>query len=168
MILFFSLFKVTPIMLLKTYVKEADFLLSMLLSLRLLFRVVSRFSVFPSGPFFLRQYPCFVLQNPILPCFLRAVPRAAREWREGVSHGWRVGAPGLVHVFNWAGVLTYQNYSQFRIPFRIPLPQGTGEPISADHSWVGHCDGNYDSTVYPPPYLRQGLVPFLCHESTQL
>ena len=73
----------------------------------------------------------------MLPCFLRAVPRALREWGGGGgvgSHGWRGGVPGLVRVFNQAGGLTCQPDSQFLIPVRLPFPQRTGEFSSADHS----------------------------------
>ena len=156
MILFFSLFKVTPIMLLKTYVKEADFLLSMLLSLRLLFRVVSRFSVFPSGPFFLRQYPCFVRRNPLLLFFTCCTAHSAQVG--GGGHEWRGGAPSLVYVFKQACDLTRQPDYRFWIPFRIPFPQVTGESSSTDHT---PFYSDYDATVYPPPYLRIGVRPFL-------
>ena len=51
-------------------------LFSMLsLSLRLLFRGVSCFPGFPTDTLFLRQNPCFLCQYPVIPRFLREIPR---------------------------------------------------------------------------------------------
>ena len=44
-------------------------LLSMVLSLCLLFQVLSGFPVSPSDTCFLRQYICFIYQNPLLLVF---------------------------------------------------------------------------------------------------
>ena len=81
---------------------------------------------------------------------------------------WLGGICSLVHVFTWACILTCQPDSQVRIPVRIPFLQGTGGASSADHPWVGTHNGNFDDSVYPLPYFRKGLLPFFCHDSTQL
>ena len=90
------------------------------------------------------------------------------QWgRRGGYLGWCRGILGLGRVFNRACSLTFQPDSWFWIPVRLLLPQGTGEPSSVDHSWVGPRNGDCDSEFYPPLYLQKGLFYFLCHESTQ-
>ena len=87
----------------------------------------------------------------------------------GVGYSlWLGSVHRLVCGFNLACSLSYQPISRFRIPSRLLFPQGTGEPSSVDHPWVGPCNGNFGASVYPPPYLRKGFFPFLFHESTQL
>ena len=63
--------------------EDADFLFSVLLSLRLLFRGVSRFPGFLYNPRFMYQKTCFVCQNPVLPWFLRAVLRVVHDGEGG-------------------------------------------------------------------------------------
>ena len=138
----------------------------MLSSLRLIFRTVSRFPVLLSDPWFLRQYPCFILQNTVLPCFLHAVLCTVRELVG--SHRWIGGVPSIIHVFNQEGVLTCHPDLWFQTPVRLPFPQGTGELSSVNNSWVGPRKSDCDLTVYPPPYLQQRFGTFCCYESTQL
>ena len=79
--------------------------------------------------------------------------RGARLEGGGVS-GWLGGILGIVHVYNRVCSLTCQPDSQFRIPSGILFPQGTGKPSSVDPLWIGPCNGDYDLTVYPPPYYH--------------
>ena len=88
--------------------------------------------------------------------------------RGGGSRGWCGGVLGHVCIFNRACSLTFQPDYRFWIPVRLLFHQGTGEPSSADHSWVGPSNGDCGSSFYPPLYLQKGLFHFLCHESTQL
>ena len=120
-------------------------------SLHLLLRGVSRFTGFPSNLLFLRQNTCFLHRYPILPRFIREVPHVVHSG--GGSPGWLGGVHRLIHIFTWACSLTCQTNSRFQISVRLPLLQGTGEPISADHPWVGLCKGDCNSSFYPPPYL---------------
>ena len=53
-------------------------LLSTLSSMHLLFWVISCFPFFPSDTCFLRQYPWFIRQNPVLPCFTCGTARGAQ------------------------------------------------------------------------------------------
>ena len=70
------------------------------------------------------------------------------------------GGAGLLCVFNQTGSLTCHPDSQFRIPVWIPFPQGTGEMSSLDHLWIGPCNRDFDSTVYPLPGLAKGVLSF--------
>ena len=112
--------------------------------------------------------PISLLYTPKSPDTFFSMCSVARSAREGGVHWWCGGVPGLVRVFNQAVDLTCQPNSRFRIPVRIPFPQGTGESISSHHLLVGHCDGDCDLTIYPPLYLLQGFGNFFCHESAQL
>ena len=78
------------------------------------------------------------------------------------------GVCSLVHGVNRACSLTCYPDPWFWVPVRLPFPQGTGEPSSADHPWVGPRNGDCDASIYPPLYLRKRFLPFICHESTQL
>ena len=135
--------------------------------MHLLFRVVSHFSILMSDPYFLRRNTCFICWNPVLPWFIRTPPHVVRNWGEK-GLGCREGLIFLVRVFNWACSLTCQPDPRFRIPVWILFPQGTGDPISADHSWLGPRNNDWTSTVYPPLYLQKGFFPFIWHDSTQL
>ena len=83
-------------------------------------------------------------------------------------HGWRGGVLGFLRKVNLSHYLICQPDSQFRIPVRLPVLQGTGESISADHTWVRSRIRDCDLTVYPTPYVQNGFVHFICHGSTQL
>ena len=129
--LYLPLFKNAPIKYVLSYTfliylciiyLDATYLLHMLSSMRIILWFFSRFTVFLYEPLFLRWYPCCICQNPVLPYFLRAIPRAVSECGGGGGwgyHGWPGGFPGLVRDFNQVGVLTCQTNSQFRIPFQI-------------------------------------------------
>ena len=86
--------------------KDATVLFSVVaLSLRLLFRGVSRFPGFPSDTLFLRQCP-------VLPRFLRAVPHVVRGgWGRGGFPVWIGGVHSLICGFTGACILTCQNDS---------------------------------------------------------
>ena len=84
-------------------------LFSMLLSVRLLFWVVSVFPVFLSDPCCLCRNYCFICRNPVLPWFLFMVPRAVPDWGMGGSLGWRGSILGLLGVY-------------FNLPTRFPIP----------------------------------------------
>ena len=84
------------------------------------------------------------------------------------SHGWNGGVLGLVHEAKHACDLTFEPNSQIQTPVWLPIPQGIGESSSADHMWVRYCSRDWNLIVYPPPYVQNGLVPFLCHGLTQL
>ena len=139
------------------------------LSMRPLFRNISYFPGFPSNPWFFLWNTCFLRQDPVLPWFLHAVLRAVRDegGREG-SLGCLGGILGLLRLFSWVCSFTCQHDSWFRIPLRLPFTQGTGEPRSIDHPWIGPRNGDCDLYIYPPPYLQKGFSHFICHESTQL
>ena len=94
--------------------------------------------------------------------------RGARLGGGGGSLGWRGGVLGLIRVLNRAWILTWQPDSRLRIPSWLPFQQWTGETSSADDSWIGPRNGDCDLAVYPPPYLRKGFFPFICHESNKL
>ena len=81
---------------------------------------------------------------------------------------WIGGVCSLVRGVNRACSLTWYPYPWFQVPVLLLLPQGNGEPSSADHPWVGTCNGNCDASVYPPPYLRRVFFPFICHDLNQL
>ena len=98
--------------------------------------------------------------NPVLPWFLRAVPRAVHGGGGGGSRGWLGGVLGLVRVFSRACSLICQQDSRFHIPARLPFLQGTGELISADHLWIGPRNSNCNPFVYLPPYLQKRVLPF--------
>ena len=113
--------------------------------------------------------PKYLLYTPrSLATFFQVLYSARCTSGGGGSHGWRGGVPGLTQFLNQACGLTHQPDSWLQIPVQIPFPQGTGEPSSADHTWVGPYDRDCDATVYPPPYLQKDFVPFFCHDSTQL
>ena len=84
------------------------------------------------------------------------------------QQGWRVGVLCLVWKVNCACDLTFQPDYQFWFPVWIPVMQGTGGLSSADRTWIRSCNRDFNLTVYPSPYMRKGLVPFLWNSSTQL
>ena len=136
---------------------------------------VSSFGSFPVFLFY-RPIPAFYAYIPALytkiHCYVFSTCSTTRGLRAGVggvgSHGWLGGVPGLVHVFNQLVSLTCQPDYRFRIPVRLPFPQGTGDSSSEDHLWVGPHNRDFDLTVYPPPYLQKGFVHFSLHDSTKL
>ena len=70
-------------------------------------------------------------------CYLGFYARY-RAWRTvwaaaGGLPVWLGGVRILVRGFTWACSLTCKPDSRFRIPDRLPFPQGTGESSSADH-----------------------------------
>ena len=136
----------------------------LLLSLHLLFWGVSRFPGFLSDPWFLRQNPFFLRQYPVLPRCIRAVQCVVCSGGGRGVPVWLGGVHRLVHGFTWACSLTCQPNLRLHIPSRTPLPQGTGQPSSADHPRVGPCNGDCDASVYSPPYLRKGLWSVICHD----
>ena len=64
--------------------------------------------------------------------------------------------------------LLHQAEARCRVPVRLPVPQGTGELSSVDHSWVGPRDRNCAQTVNPATHVQNGFIHFRCHESTQI
>ena len=148
--------------------RDATILFSMLLSLRLLFWRISSSPDFLSNPWLLRQNPCFLRWNTVLPWFLHAVPRTGCATGEGRSLGWHGGVLDLLRVLNRACSLTWQSDSWFRIPDRLLFPLETREQIPTDHLWIGPCNSAYNLTIYPPLYLLKRFFPFICHDLTQL
>ena len=135
---------------------------------------ISSFGSFPISPVS-HPIPDFYAKISALyadiPCYLGFYVRYRARCATGMGWGylgWSGGILGLVRVFNQAWILTWQPDSWCRIPVQIPFPQGTGDLSSADHSWIGPCNVDFNLIVYPPPYLRKGFFPFLCHDSTQL
>ena len=98
----------------------------MVLSLRLLFWVVSRFPAFPSDPCFYANIPDFYTEIPCWYFSTCCTACAVCKWGEGGFTGWCGGVPSLAHVFTRACDLTCQPDSNFHIPVRITFPQGTG------------------------------------------
>ena len=95
------------------------------------------FSIFP----FSRLIPGFYSNISTLyariPCYVFSTCSTAHGARVEVgegSHEWCGGVPCLIHVLNQGGGLIYQPDSWLWISVRLPLPQGTGESSSADHS----------------------------------
>ena len=124
---------------------------------------------FPSDPWFLRLFPFFLRQILLLLYPPGGTTCTVHEWGGGgVSQGWRVGVLGLLCLVKCAWNSTCQPDSLFWIPVRIPVLKGTGESISADHTWVIYCNSDCYSTVYSPLWLRNVFFPFLCYGSTQL
>ena len=107
------------------------------------------FSWCPFQSLLLRQNPCFIRRYPMLPRVLRAVPRVVRAW--GGVPVWLGGVCRLLRGVIQACILTCYPDTQFRVPARLPFPRGTGELSSADHLWVGPCNGDCDEYVYSPP-----------------
>ena len=125
-----------------------------------------------------REFPVFTISCLIpdfyakITCYLGVYVRYCAWWAMGAEGGespvWLVGICSLVHGVNQACSLTCQTNSRFHIPAWIPFLQGTGEPSSADHLWVGPRNGDCDAYIYPPLYLQKGFFPFICHEYTQV
>ena len=91
------------------------------------------FSCFPVGSLLLTPTSLLYTPKSLPKCFLHVVLRTVHKWGAG-SHGFCGGFPGLIHVFNQTGGLTFQPNSRFRIPSHIPFPQGTAESSSSNHS----------------------------------
>ena len=140
--------------------------------LRLLFWVVSHFPFYRPIPAFYGDIPDFYTRIPFYSFTACCTARALRKWKRvgwGMGYpGWHGGIPGLVRVFTQACVLTRQHNFRFRIPVRLPFPQGNWELKSVGHQWLGFRDRNCDVTIYPLPYLREGFIPFWCRDLTQL
>ena len=128
------------------------------------------FSLFcsPSDPCFICQFPCFLRQIILLLPPLCSYVCAVRKWGEGGSHGWCGVVLGFVFKVKHDYNLMWQPDSQFWMPVRIPVLQGTGVLSSADHTWVRSSNHNCNSTVYPSPYVWNGFVHFCCNSLTQL
>ena len=60
---------------------------------------------------------------------------------------WLGGVCSLVRGVTRACSLTCYPDPQFLVPAQIPFPQGTGEPSSADHLWVGPRNGDCNVSV---------------------
>ena len=142
-----------------------------LVSFRLHFWFVLRFL---SNICFIHKFPCFlrrVISLLTSPC---GIACAVCKWVEvevggGMgSYGWCEGILGFTRKFLLARDLMYQLDSQFRVPVRLPVPQGTGESISADHTWVKYRNSNWDLTVYPDLHVQTGFIHYCCHNLTQL
>ena len=130
-----------------------------LLSLRLLVRGASRFPGFPPIPFVFMPNSLLFTQKSCSTLVSTRIIVHGAHWRGG-SLWWLVGVLGLVPVFSRVYSLTCQHDSGFRIPARLSFQQGTGDPSSADHLWIGPHNGDCDSTVYPPLYLQKWFFPF--------
>ena len=150
---------------------DADVLLSMLVSFCFPFRF---FSVvcYPSDPWYIRWFPCFlrwIISLIISPC---GNPCAVREWR-GVGGGerlneWCGGVLWFMSKVKLVRNLMCQPDSWFRISVELPVLQGTGESRSSEHVCVRYCNRAFDSTVYTNPYAWNGLVHFICIGLTRL
>ena len=143
---------------------EAAVFLSMLVSFRPPFLVH-----FPSNPCLIRQFICFLLQSLEL-LFSNMWYYMWGEWvREGEVgfHGWSRYVIALEHKIILARNLMCQPEARCRVPVWLPVPQGTGESNSADHSWVWHSYRDCDEKIYPALHVQNGFVYFCCHELTQ-
>ena len=106
----------------------------LLLSLRLLIWGVYHFPGFLSNTYFLHRNSYFLCRYPVLPRFLHALPRVVHGGGGGRGVPvWIGGVCSLVRGVTWACSLICQTNSQLRIAALLPLPQGTGEPSSAEH-----------------------------------
>ena len=84
------------------------------------------------------------------------------------THGWQVIIHGCVCKNILARGLMCQSEAQFQVPVRISVPQGTGESSSADHAWVRPRERNFNLTVNPYLYVRNGFINFSFHVLTQI
>ena len=97
-------------------------------------------TLYASLPHF--YYKLFIYGLP--PCGAQC----ANEGGGGVgSHGWYRSVCVFAHKIILSRNLMFQIKAQCQVPFRIPVPQGTGELSFMDHSWVKSCDCDCDSTV---------------------
>ena len=116
----------------------ATVLLSLLVSFRLPFWFSFRF---PSDLCFIRQFPWFLRQFiSLLISRVVLCARCAGGGGGGGGHGWRGGVLGFARKFKLARYLMCQPGPWFRVPVRIPVPQGTGGSSSAYHTWVQSCN----------------------------
>ena len=84
------------------------------------------------------------------------------------SHGRSRGVLGLRRKNILACNLMCQPESQFWVPVRLPVQQGTGESSSVDNLWVQYCDCGCDLTVYPYSHVQYGFVHFHCHDPNKI
>ena len=133
----------------------------MVLSLRLLFRVVSHFTVLPYNPWFLCQYPCFIRWNTVLPCFLRAVPHAVHKWGGGSGGPWVAWRrPWPRTFFKSGGCFNLPTQSPILYPSLSLFPTG---------DWLADLHGSFVSRTWqrrlrfdclPTPVLATWVWPF--------
>ena len=131
---------------------------------------------FPSNPWFIGQYPWFLLQDISSVCHCWFSPSVALEITRKVRKlGGKGGVTwvakivrGYAHGIIMAHYLLCQPKAQFQVPLRLPVLQRTWELISSDFSWVWPCDCNYNPTFNPALHMQNGFIHFCCHESTQI
>ena len=124
------------------------------------------FIVFPVScpiPAFYAKVPAFYAD---IPCYLGFYTRY-RAWYTGGSCVDRRRLQPLTWCypdvqFNLLAL------PRFQVPVWFLFLQGTGEPISADHPWLGLRNGDYNASVSPPLYLWNEFFPFICHDSNEL
>ena len=134
----------------------------MYLSLRILFRGVSRFSGFLSNFWFLCRYPCFLHRYHVLPRVLRAVLRV-------VHGGGAVGGGGSWVVRRLLNPRTWcYPGMQFNLPAWFPILGPSLAPVPAG-DWGAEIHGSSVgrtlqrrlwSIRLPIPVLVKGVLPF--------
>ena len=138
------------------------------LYLRPLFWDVSRFLVSHPIHDFYAEISTFYTN---ILCYLVFYVRY-RTWCAGWGVGrfplWLWGGCRLVRGVTRACSFTCYPDPWFRVPARLPFPQGTGDPSSADHTRIGLRNGDCYLSVYPHLYLQKGSLSFLWHYLTQL
>ena len=135
-------------------------LLSMLVSLCLLLLVRFPFSI---QPLLYKPISLIFALNYITNISPRVVLHAQygnEGWGGVGSHVCHGGVLGLSHETMLAHDLMYQPEARCWVSVRIPVPQGTGVSLSADRTWVQSRNRDYDSTIYPDPYVQNRFIHF--------
>ena len=136
---------------------DATVLLSVLVSFHLPFLFGFRF---PSDLWFIRQFPWFLRQFiSLLTSHVVLCARCA-DGGGGGGHGWCGGVLGFARKFKLALYLMCQSDSWFRVPVRIPVPQGTGESSSVYHTWVQYCNRDSRFKRLSNPVRSKWVCPF--------
>ena len=130
---------------------------------------------FPSEPWFICRYTCFLLQIFLLCTSVGCL--CSWPWGARAVHKW--GGGGMVHTGGkffhrcareiiMARNLLFQPNARCWIPVWLLVPQGPGKSSSTDRLWVWPHDVNNNMTVNPALYMQNGFIHFFCHESTQI
>ena len=133
----------------------------MLLSLHLLFQVISCFPVFPSNPWFFLQNPFLIRQNSVIPWFLLAVPCTVCNGGGGGGVPWLVWRHTWPRTCFWSGV-------QFNLPTWFLILDPSPAPVTTG-DWGAELCGSFVSRtsqrrlrfgILPTPVLAKGIVLF--------
>ena len=114
------------------------------------------------------------LTTIFLVCYLMCGAQNGLGWLTGGgvggggSYGWHVDFLCLACKIMSVRDLMCQPRARCRVPVRLPVPQVTGEPRSADHTWVQYRNRNYNLTIYPTLHVRNWFIHFRCHDLNQL